>query len=44
MNLLRNTRIYEIQEEIAFYKDSLQMINFKMKRFKFTTYAETLMK
>ena len=39
-----NTRIYEIQGVIVFYKDSLQMVNFKMKCLEITTYAKTPMK
>ena len=36
--------MYEIQGVIVFYKDSLQMVNFKMKCLEITTYAKTPMK
>ena len=36
--------IYEIQGMIVFYKDSLQMINFKMKCPDITTYTKTPLK
>ena len=44
MKKLFNTRINEIRDIIVLNEESVQMINFKMKYLKITTYAKNPMK